>query len=87
MSLRDAIDQTGWLPVAVLLALLWTVVTALNVVNLTQAYSGVTGPYVGQTFVGGALGLLVLLGFGAAVVYVYGEAGENEPTPESFPPQ
>ncbi|MCG1002665.1 MULTISPECIES: hypothetical protein [Halobacterium] len=87
MSLRDAIDQTGWLPVAALLVLLWTIVTGIEVVNLAEAYSGVTGPYVGQTFVGGALGLLVLLGFAAAVVYVYDEAGESEPAPESFPPQ
>ncbi|MGB9963467.1 hypothetical protein [Halobacterium sp. CBA1126] len=87
MSLRDGIDQTGWLPVGVLLVLLWAVVTAIDVANLTHAYSGVTGPYVGQTFVGGALGLLVLLGFGAGLVYVYGETGEREPTPESFPPR
>jgi|GEM_PF-1782287 len=87
MSLRDAIDRTGWLPVAALLVLLWTIVTALNVANLSQAYSGVAAPYVGQTFVGGALGLLVLLGFSVGVVYVYGETGESEPAPESFPPQ
>jgi len=87
MSLRDSIGQMGWLPVAALLVLLWTIVTAINVTNIMDAYAGASGPFTGQAFVGGAVGVLVLLGFALSVAYVYGEMGETEPAPESFPPR
>lgn len=77
----------GWLPVAALLVLLWTIVTAIDVVGSMQPYSGLGGDAVGQTFLGGAVGLLVLLGFGVAVAYAYTEMGRSEPAPESFPPE
>lgn len=87
MGLRSAVDQTGALPVVALLVLLWTVVTGISVANTMQSYAGLGGNYVGQTFVGGAVGLLVLLGFAAATAFVYGEFGERAPVPESFPPR
>ncbi|WP_336036923.1 hypothetical protein [Halobacterium yunchengense] len=87
MGMRTAIGQMGWLPLAALLVLLWTVVTAVNVVGTMQPYAGLGGEQVGQTFLGGAAGLLVLLGFGAAVAYAYAEMGETDPAPESFPPR
>lgn len=87
MSMRSAVGQMGWIPVAGLLVLLWAIVTAVNLVGTMQSYAGLGGAYVGQTFVGGAMGLLVLLGFAAAVMFVYGEMGEDGPAPESFPPR
>ncbi|MFB6270074.1 MAG: hypothetical protein ABEH83_09030 [Halobacterium sp.] len=87
MGLRTAIDQLGWLPIAGLLVLLWTIVTAISVTGMMQPYAGLGTEYVGQTFIGGAVGLLVLLGFGALVAYAYTEMGEAEPAPDSFPPQ
>jgi hypothetical protein len=87
MGLRSAIEQTGWLPIAVLLVLLWTIVTAISLTGMMQPYSGLGGDYVGQTFLSGGMGLLVLLVFGAAVAYVYSETGESQPAPEEFPPQ
>ncbi|MXR22218.1 hypothetical protein [Halobacterium bonnevillei] len=85
MVSRNAVANTGWLPVVALLVLLWAIVTAVNVVGQMQAYAG--GDYVGQPFVSGAVGLLVLLGFGVAVAYAYSEMGRSEPAPESFPPE
>jgi hypothetical protein len=85
MVSRNAVARMGWLPVVALLVLLWAIVTAVNVVGQMQAYA--SGDYVGQTFVGGAVGLLVLLGFGIAVAYAYSEMGRSEPVPETFPPE
>jgi hypothetical protein len=87
MGLRSAIEQTGWLPIAVLLVLLWTIVTAISLTGTMQPYSGLGTEYVGQSFLSGGVGLLVLLVFGAAVAYLYSEAGESEPAPDEFPPQ
>lgn len=87
MGLRSAIEQTGWLPLAVLLVLLWTVVTAISLTGMMQPYAGLGGEYVGQTFLSGGVGLLVLLVFGSAVAYLYGELDKGQPTPDEFPPQ
>lgn len=87
MGLRNAIEQTGWLPFAALLVLLWTIVTALNTVGMMQPYGGLGAEYVGQAFLSGAVGLLVLLVFASAVVLVFSEAGESDPAPDEFPPQ
>jgi hypothetical protein len=87
MALRNAIGRLGWIPIAVLLVLLWTIVTAISVTGMMHSYAGLDGGFVGQTFLGGAVGLLVLLGFGTAVAYLYDEMGEDEPAPEPFPPQ
>lgn len=85
MGLRTGVKQLGWVPIAVLLVLLWTIVSAVNILGMTQSYAG--GEFVGRAFLGGAAGLIVLFGFGVAVAYLFSTMGETEPAPESFPPR
>lgn len=90
MSLRNAFDQAGFvIPFGVMLALVWVILVAVNVGNTMQPYmSGVgTDAWVGQSWVAGFVGLLVLAVLGGALAYLSSEFGESEPTPESFPPE
>lgn len=87
MSMRSAIEQTGWLPIAVLVVLLWTVVTAFRLVGMMQPYGGLETEYVGPAFLSGGVGLLVLFGFAVALVFIFSELGESTPAPDEFPPR
>lgn len=90
MSLRNAFDQAGLvIPFAVMLALLWTILVAVEVAGTMQPYLtnvGV-GMWVGQSWIAGVVGLCVLAVLGVALAYLSSEFGESEPTPQTFPPE
>lgn len=81
-------NRSGWelaLGFVLLLAAGWIVLTAIQVFNAMEA--GGAGGFIGQTPVGGVIGLLVMLSLLALLFVIYGEVSESEPGPQSFPPQ
>ncbi|MFC7199878.1 hypothetical protein [Halospeciosus flavus] len=90
MSIRNAVDQAGFVTFAVLLGLLWTVVVGLNVASTmlpATASTGTIGQYVGQTFFPGIVGLAVIAVLAGGLLYLASELGQGEPTAETFPPE
>ncbi|WP_254545764.1 hypothetical protein [Halomarina pelagica] len=89
MSIRTALTDNGLriVPFAVILAVAWLGLTALNVWNRMDRVAGLGGEYVGQPVVSGVVGLVVLLVVVFLFVSLYGEASEAGPGPEEFPPR
>jgi hypothetical protein len=85
MSMRTAARQSPLLLAAVLLFTGWVVLTAFRVFDAVPAiWTG--SAEVGQTWLGGLVGLLVLLVVVGLLVALYGELAESSPVPETFPP-
>lgn len=86
MGTRETIRRGSWITFFVLLFGGWTVLAGLSVINTAEA-SFSTATTIGQTAVSGAIGLLVMFGVLVLLFVLYGELGENDPAPETFPPQ
>ncbi|MFB6101441.1 MAG: hypothetical protein ABEJ73_02635 [Haloplanus sp.] len=84
MGLRTAFSQARIVTFGVLAAVVWVLLTVLQVYNrLGPLSSG----GVGQTPVPGVIGLLVLGGLLALLAVLYSELSEEEPAPEPWPPE
>lgn len=81
MGIRTALTQARIVTVGVFFAAIWLVLTIL------QVY-GRLGPLssggVGQTPISGLLGILVMGGALVLLLVLYGELGEEEPTPDPW---
>lgn len=86
MTTKDTLMRGSWITVFVLLFGGWVVLKGLEIINTAEA-SFSTGTTVGQTLVSGIVGLFVLVLVLALLFVLYGELGEDDPTPETFPPR
>lgn len=87
MGTRTALTSNRWITLAVLFALIWTVVIWLEVYNAMD-WSGLVGlNYIGPSVVSGIVGLVVMAGLFALLVALYGELGETGPGPDPWPPE
>lgn len=86
MGARDSLKQGSWITVVVLLAAGWIVLVGLGMAD-TASLGIATGETVGQTVMSGVIGILVVFGVLLLAFALYGELGEQEPEPETFPPQ
>lgn len=86
MGARDSLRLGSWITVVVLLAGGWIVLVGLRVAD-TASLGLATGETVGQTVMSGVVGVLVMFAFLLLAFALYGELGEQEPRPETFPPQ
>ena len=92
MSVRTAIRQNALVTFALFFTGIWVGLTALHVTNrLARPLSANVevfgeGTAVGQTFVPGLIGLLVLVLLLGFMLVLYGEVSEAEPFPDTFPP-
>jgi hypothetical protein len=86
MATKERFMRGSWLTVLVLLSGGWVVLKGLAVLNTAEA-SFATGITIGQTIVSGIVGLLVLVVVLGFLFVLYGELGEDDPAPETFPPQ
>lgn len=84
MGIRTALQQTRWITLAALAVAIWSVVVWFEVLNGIE-WSSMN--YIGRSAPSGVIGLIVLGAFIALLVAVFGELGEEEPTPESWPPE
>lgn len=92
MSLRTALGQSKILTFAVLLAAFWTLSVAVEVLGAMEGLfaatnQGIVGAYVGQLAATGVMGALVMAGLLGLLVYLFGELGQTEPTPDPWPPE
>ncbi len=93
MSLRTAIRHSGLLTFALLLAGIWVVLTALQVVGAVGSArdTGIelfgAGHAVGQTLGTGLMGLVVLAVLLVCLLFLFGELIEGDPLPDTFPPE
>lgn len=93
MGIRSAIGQSKLLTFGLLVIGAWTVIQILAVLDTAESLfeTGLplvgAGTSVGSSGVAGIMGVLVLLGFLGLVVVMFGELGEADPTPETFPPE
>jgi len=87
MTLRTALREARVVTVAVLIATLWTVLTVLDVAGRFNWMAFDTSEYVGQTAVGGVVGLLVMIALLGLLVGLYAEVTESGPGPDPWPPQ
>lgn len=87
MSLRTALKEARVVTVGILIAVLWTLLTILDVTGRFDWLAFDTGDTIGQTAVGGIVGLVVLVVFLALLVGLYSEVTEADPAPEAWPPQ
>jgi len=86
MSLRTAVRQSSILTFVILGAFAWLLFTLLDVMRDTAWLEVFTTDYVGQNAAGGLFGVLVLAILLGALVTLYSEVSEEEPSPESWPP-
>ena len=86
MATKETLARGSWITVFVLLFGGWVVIKGLEVLNTAEATFS-TGATIGQTVVSGVIGLLVLVSVLGFLFVLYGELGEDDPTPETFPPQ
>ena len=93
MSVRTAIRQNALVTFSLFFTGMWVGLTALHVANRIANPLAANvelfgeGHAVGQTFVPGLIGLLVLAILLGAMLTVYGEVSEAEPAPDTFPPR
>lgn len=90
MTLRSALQQYWYVTVPVLAFLGWLLLKLLVVFDLLAAgvaETGVEGAYVGQAFVSGVVGLLVMGVVALLFLVLYSELGEFEPAPSAWPPE
>ncbi|WP_096391355.1 hypothetical protein [Halopenitus persicus] len=83
MGLRTALRQTRWITIGALAVAIWTVVVWFDVLELME---WTAMDYVGRSAISGVVGLIVLGALIVLLVALFGELGEEEPAPESWPP-
>lgn len=87
MSLKTAMEQSNLLTFAVLAILAWLVWTVLQVwESMNPLWTG-TGEVLGQTAMGGVLGILVMLGLVVLFVVFFGQLGSASGSPSTWPPE
>lgn len=84
MGIRTAIQQSRWVTLAALAVVIWSVVIWFEVLNGIEWASM---DYIGRSAPSGVIGLIVLGAFIALLVAIYVELGEEEPAPQSWPPE
>lgn len=84
MGLRTALQRTGLITFAALAVAIWSVVVWFEVLGSIEWASM---DYIGRAAPSGVIGLVVLGAFLALLVVLFGELGEEEPSPESWPPE
>ncbi|UPV73760.1 hypothetical protein M0R89_14585 [Halorussus limi] len=85
MSLRTAAKRAPILLAGVVLFGAWVALNLFRVFDaIPSLWTGGTG--VGQTLLGGLVGLLVMLTVVVLLVGLYSAISESSPAPESFPP-
>ncbi|MEF8807613.1 hypothetical protein [Natronomonas sp.] len=84
MGVRTAFQQARWITIAALAVAIWAVVTWFEVLELIDWASM---DYIGRSAVSGVIGLIVLGALIMLLVAMFGELGEEEPSPESWPPE
>ena len=85
MSLRTAGRQSPVLLAGVLLFGAWVGVNLFRVFDAVPSFwSGEGG--VGQTWLAGLVGLLVMLIVVGLLITLYGALSESSPAPDAFPP-
>jgi len=89
MSLRNAMRQSRLLTFAVIAFMAWLVVTLVRVWSDMGARweTGAAGGYIGSNPIGGAMGVLVMLGLLALLLVFYSEVGHSDPGPSTWPPE
>ena len=86
MSLRTAGRQSPVLLAGVLLFGAWVGVNLFRVFDAIPSFwSG--GGDIGQTWLGGLVGLLVMLVVLGLLFTLYGALSESSPSPDAFPPR
>ncbi|MFB6117737.1 hypothetical protein [Halosegnis sp.] len=86
MSLRTALQNSRVLTFAITAAVLWLLLTTLQVAASFDWLSASASDFVGQNALGGILGVLVMLVLVGALFTLYSELSESEPAPQSWPP-
>lgn len=86
MTIRNAIRRSKVITFAVLFVLAWLVLTLYRVATSFDWLAITTPTFIGLNAVGGIVGAIVLAVIVMLVIGLYGELGEDEPTPESWPP-
>lgn len=85
MSVRTSARQSPILFAGVLLFGAWVVLTAVRVFDaIPSIWTG--GGDVGHTWLGGLVGLLVMVTIVGLLVALYGALSASSPTPDTFPP-
>lgn len=85
MATRTALTNTRWITFAVMAATLWLAVTWFDVFQSLN-WSALDDP-IGPHGYGGIAGLVVLALTLGLLVVLYGELGEEDPGPDTFPPE
>ncbi|NHN58702.1 MULTISPECIES: hypothetical protein [Halorussus] len=86
MSLRTAGRQSPVLLAAVLLFGAWVGVNLFRVFDAIPSF-WTGGGEVGQTWLGGLVGLLVMLVAVGLLITLYSALSESSPAPDTFPPR
>lgn len=84
MGVRTALQQMPWITLGALAVAIWAAVVWFEVLGLIEWTSM---DYIGRSAPSGVVGLIVLAGLIALLVALFGEMGEEEPAPESWPPE
>ncbi|WP_137286892.1 hypothetical protein [Halorussus salinisoli] len=87
MSLRNAGRQAPILLAGVLLFGAWVAVNLFRVLDAIPSIWAESGGAIGQTWLSGLVGLLVMLAIVGLLVALYGALSESSPTPDTFPPE
>lgn len=92
MTLRTALGQSRILTFALLLGAFWTLTVAADVLGSMEglfaaASGGVVGSYIGTVAITGLMGVLVMAALLGMLVYLFGEVGQTDPSPEPWPPE
>jgi len=84
MPVRTALKQTRWITVGAIAIAIWAVVVWFRILGRIEWTSM---DYIGRAAPSGVVGLVVLAALIVVVVALFGELGEEEPAPESWPPE
>lgn len=84
MGVRTALQQMRWITLGALAIAIWSIVTWFEVLELIEWGSM---DYIGASAPSGVVGLIVLAALVGLLVALFGEMGEEEPAPESWPPE
>lgn len=91
MGVRTALAQSKIVTFGALLAVAWTLLTAVHVVSVMEglwaSQDVAVGAGVGQTAASGVVGALVMAALVGLLVYLVADLGEAEPAPTPWPPE